>query len=95
MNKDFETKVKKFFKEFNAQKSVVKLKRLDNTGCHFEVIFNLNKDKYIETEIYEKGRAIIYLNENFYKNIKNLSVKYFNKTINWNNTYTIGHIDVI
>jgi len=54
----------------------------------FQVKFNI-KDFYVDSEIYERGHAVIYLSDNFYAAVDEIGEKLFGKYPEWNNTRTI------
>lgn len=84
----------KLVKQFNDKfkGSIVYLKLTDEdseNSLHsaFQLHFNLNHDKLVESDIYNRGNAIIYPSEVVYKEIEKLAGK---AKVSWNNTATIG-----
>ena len=84
-----------FLKEYNDQKSIVKLFKKkqfveiygkDNLegDLEFDIKYEF-QDDFINLEPYKSGSAILYLNKHFYNTINEIAIKYFGKPINWLN----------
>ena len=60
-------------------------------AIHFEIRFTF-LDPWVDQRPYNEGVAIIYLTDQFYKDIDRISIRRFGVKPTWNNTHSIGLI---
>ena len=74
------------------ENSIVRLTVDDGaTGGSFQIVYQI-EDRFIETEFYDKGSAIIYPSDAVRNLILELAGE-LGKEVSWNNTATIGRFN--
>lgn len=84
--------VENFNLDAKKSRSIVYLESI-NDGRSFQFKYNLNGDKFIKTELYEKGNAFIYISDFAYNRIDKIA-KRLGHNVEWNNTESIGWLSI-